>query len=73
MLISLPVEEATASHRSPPEPINHYFCPCDPDTSLCGIDMTDWEDAGYVLSHDEDDCVVCIDLEHEPCRKCGKT
>lgn len=39
----------------------HWYC-CDPRIAYCGTDLTD------VPENDEGDmCVVCEDLEDEPC------
>lgn len=48
----------------------HVCCKCSPDIALCGEDMTgepwsDWN--GHRTS-----CVVCDDLELQPCGKCGR-
>lgn len=42
--------------------LTHIYC-CDPNLGLCGTDLTDHPDV------DEDGilCVVCEDLEDEPC------
>lgn len=42
--------------------LNHIVC-CDDNRSLCGLDMTEvpWCD------DDENECVVCLDLEGLPC------
>lgn len=42
----------------------HLFC-CDPDRSLCGLDMTGWESTGQ---ENDTDCAVCADLSEQPCR-----
>ncbi|MBZ6258828.1 hypothetical protein KVH22_25265 [Streptomyces olivaceus] len=47
----------------------HVACVCDPDTALCGTDVTgqNWQ-----ADDDEDaTCVVCVDLEYKPCKRCG--
>lgn len=38
--------------------LSHIYC-CDPDTALCGTDISGTDDAEF----DEADCVVCADLE----------
>lgn len=42
--------------------LTHIYC-CDPDLALCGEDLTD------IPTVDEDTnlCVVCEDLEDQPC------
>jgi hypothetical protein len=46
----------------------HVVCICDPDTALCGTNATghDWLDEDEATT-----CVVCQDLEHKPCKRCG--
>ncbi|AYD81658.1 hypothetical protein SEA_KROMP_57 [Streptomyces phage Kromp] len=45
----------------------HVVCFCDQDTALCGTNVT-----GYDWPDDEaSTCVVCRDLEHKPCNRCG--
>jgi hypothetical protein len=52
--------------------IIHVVCTaCDPDLALCGEDMTGDEFGGPVDGVDSE-CVVCIDLEHLPCERCGQ-
>ncbi|MFI0897731.1 hypothetical protein [Streptomyces sp. NPDC020983] len=49
--------------------LDHIYCPCDPDTALCGTDIT-----GATFVDDVDTaCVVCLDLEETdaPCALCG--
>lgn len=45
--------------------LNHVFC-CEPDIALCGADVSDDDIV------DEADCVVCLDLEEQPCPTCGQ-
>ncbi|MFK0172650.1 hypothetical protein ACIQU5_28025 [Streptomyces sp. NPDC090306] len=48
--------------------LTHLWC-CDPDTALCGSDLTGDED----LDDDaEVDCIVCLDLEETVCPRCGE-
>ncbi|MCX5537831.1 hypothetical protein OG785_45575 [Streptomyces sp. NBC_00006] len=43
----------------------HLYC-CDENRAICGVDLTDMPEV------DEDEnCVVCIDLEETPCPDCG--
>lgn len=50
--------------------LDHLFCECLPDLSLCGRDIS--EDRivppEAELSHP---CVVCMDLEEVACPRCG--
>lgn len=49
--------------------LNHLYCPCDPDTAVCGIDISGHAEGDF----EEADCVVCADLEetNAPCARCG--
>lgn len=64
---------ATALHRAPdstsngPGELDHLFC-CDPDTALCGADISD---TVYGAGDGETTCVVCADLEATACPRCG--
>jgi len=42
--------------------LNHIYC-CDPDTALCGTDVSGQPETDL----DEANCVVCLDLEDQPC------
>lgn len=45
----------------------HLYCACNPDQSLCGLDVT-----GYPEAPDEEatDCAVCADLAGMDCPNC---
>jgi hypothetical protein len=45
----------------------HVFC-CDPDTALCGFDVSDTPEVSDGVGHD---CIVCVDLEAQTCPHCG--
>ncbi|MEU3160028.1 hypothetical protein ABZ753_21595 [Streptomyces griseoincarnatus] len=47
----------------------HVFC-CDPDRALCGHDVSNDPE---VPNPTPNDCVVCLDLEEQPCPRCGFT
>lgn len=47
--------------------LNHIYC-CDPDIALCGADVS----AHPIVDLDDADCVVCLDLEEQPCPTCGQ-
>lgn len=47
--------------------LTHLFC-CDPDLSLCGLDLSL---TPYGMSPGEEQCVVCVDLEDAVCPRCG--
>lgn len=55
------------SRTGGPTSINHVFC-CDPDTALCGVDISNDE----IVDYDDADCVVCLDLEDAACPHCGE-
>lgn len=45
----------------------HIFC-CNRERSLCGQDLTEVPEVPDGVGHD---CVVCLDLETQPCPRCG--
>lgn len=47
--------------------LNHIFC-CDPGLALCGADVSEDE----VVDLEDADCIVCLDLEDQPCPTCGE-
>lgn len=64
-------EEVVLTEKSDDDDdLEHYYCECNPDFGLCGIDMTDFPDHTNIETPLEDDCVVCIDLIDKPCRFC---
>jgi hypothetical protein len=46
--------------------LDHIYC-CDPDVALCGTDISD---APEIDPNSEINCVVCADLEFQPCALC---
>jgi hypothetical protein len=59
-----------------PEPddadVEHLFCDCDAETSLCGLPMPDTE--WSICEHDGDCieiCELCERVEADACPKCG--
>lgn len=54
---STPVS-GTAASAPPSDEVTHVYC-CDPDRSLCGLDLTGTGPA----RPGEQDCVVCADLD----------
>lgn len=50
--------------------LDHIYCECDENISLCGIDLTGVEEIDKD-AETPDDCVVCIDLRDRPCQRCG--
>ena len=53
--------------------IIHTVCTfCSPDIALCGEDMSGDEYVDAAQDNDDDECVVCLDLEPLPCGRCGQ-
>lgn len=48
--------------------LSHTVCECDENAALCGLDVTEfpWDD-----DEDSPECVVCEDLDDQPCERCG--
>lgn len=49
--------------------LHHVYC-CDPDMSLCGVDLSGVPE-GECTGRDVP-CVVCAGLEDAPCQVCGE-
>jgi hypothetical protein len=45
----------------------HVYC-CNPDTALCGLDISEMPEVPDGTGHD---CIVCTDLEEQQCPDCG--
>ena len=45
--------------------LSHIYY-CDPDRALCGADLADVPE----IEDDDTDCIVCLDLEEQPCPDC---
>lgn len=58
-----------AETTSTSDVIAHVYC-CDPDTALCGHDITDMPEVDGPTAND---CIVCLDLHDQPCPHCGYT
>lgn len=60
---------ALVDERARPAGLDHYVCDCDPDTALCGTDVStqNW----LPPEPGPHDCVVCVDLVDGPCPLCG--
>lgn len=69
MTPSLAPTPTPAPTRQAHDDLVHVACDCDPDTALCGTDVTGqgWDDDDV-----ETTCVVCRDLEYQPCARCGQ-
>lgn len=62
----------TLPQRSRPradDDLAHLYCECDPDVSLCGLDISGEPEA----TDPADWCVVCDDLNEFPCPRCGES
>lgn len=44
----------------------HMVCECNEDVALCGKDLT-----GRPFADGSVECVVCADLDRQPCPLCG--
>ncbi len=64
----LATETAPSRPKADPDE-NHLFCCCNPDVSLCGLDISD-EVEDDDLSDDET-CLVCLALTGIDCPFCG--
>jgi hypothetical protein len=51
-----PAPKPVANNTGNDDDLSHTACNCDPDTALCGADVTDapWDD-----EYDENLCIVC--------------
>lgn len=74
MTIMIVDEEVMSSKHAPDDDtIEHYYCSCSPNVSLCGLDVSDANDHTDMDTPLEDDCVVCVDFLETPCERCGRT
>ena len=55
--------------------IDHIYCNCNSNVSLCGFDISDLTDCGYNDSNSAEFCIVCLEVEENnaPCVLCGLT
>lgn len=63
-------ELAATSTSVDDDELTHWFCACDENRGLCGVDLTDVPIIG-----DDDpalECVVCADLDWSDCERCGR-
>jgi hypothetical protein len=67
--ILAPEPATTASDGG--DDLSHAACPCFPDVALCGVDVSGWEWAEDG-QQPENPCVVCVDLDEQPCPRCGQ-
>lgn len=58
-------------HLNIDDDISHCVCPCSEDVALCGKNVAGHK---WVLDFNAQDvvCVVCADLEHSLCPRCGE-
>ena len=55
--------------------IDHIYCSCNHDVSLCGFDISDHTDHGMQSEDDNPDfCIVCLEVEDSGtlCLMCSK-
>ncbi|MFB8182554.1 hypothetical protein ACFC8N_42525 [Streptomyces sp. NPDC055966] len=64
--VAVPVAAPTLDLTRSDSETTHVFC-CNPDLALCGSDVSD---TPVVPAGVGDDCVVCLDLEQQPCPHC---
>lgn len=62
-----PASSPAAGSEATADDLCHVYC-CDPTTAWCGTDVSD---APEVDESTDLDCVVCADLEDQPCPTCG--
>ena len=48
--------------------LHHIYC-CNPDNSLCGTNISTYD---HIEEPEDANCVVCLDLEEQPCPTCGE-
>ncbi|MFE9296569.1 hypothetical protein [Streptomyces niveus] len=67
LTLTAPAAAPDTSTGDHDDDLTHTFCLCDPDTALCGADLT-----GTPVSTDPLDllCVVCEDLLPHHCPRC---
>lgn len=65
------VPEPEAASTDHGDGMAHAACPCWPDIALCGVDVSGlpWADDDAELANP---CVVCLDLDEQPCPRCGR-
>lgn len=62
-----PIYEAAESTTAATD-YSHVVCKCDENTTLCGLEATDFP---WIDDEAEVECVVCADLDEEPCGRCA--
>ena len=62
----LTVADAPARPKADPDD-NHLTCCCDPDTSLCGLDLSEVPEGDF---DDDETCLVCLALDDVVCPDC---
>lgn len=53
---------------------DHVFCECNPNMSLCGVDLTHVEDSGAWDDTTPNMCPMCVHMNDNnlPCSLCGE-
>lgn len=56
------------------ENVDHIYCECDSNVSLCGFNISGLDDYGDEEGFVENFCVTCLELETSDatCKYCGK-
>lgn len=62
-------ERETPPPRQPPS-ITHVLCKCSKEVALCGQRIGRIIPRGVAIPK-PDVCVVCVQMESEPCPRCG--
>lgn len=62
------VTEPTFEEGGDFDDLVHICCECSEDLALCGGELG----AEAVDFADDEMCVVCLDLEKQPCPRCGQ-
>ncbi|WP_200309624.1 hypothetical protein [Streptomyces adelaidensis] len=58
---------ASSDTGDPNDRTTHLIC-CDWNLALCGLDVSNETIVSEGIGHD---CIVCLDLEGQPCPRCG--
>lgn len=63
------VEPLVEPSTSDDDSLDHLYC-CNPNLAHCGADISDATESDFALT-DPSACVVCVDLDRQPCLRCG--